>query len=213
MRRVFYRLLLTLAVLAGAALVTLIATLMFGSVYGTEFAPDTFERRSYFYYELPVVRLQVTPVQRVTSRSTLEQALIDRKYVQPINPPKRWDLIRAYRVNGLWRQGDAEILAEYLDVHDDKGPHWLEWSDREPKLAAIFWPEVAKQARAELYILMPDLFELAAQSTDPAKFTRDLQLLLARKYEELADVETALENPRAAERFHGEAVKLRITPS
>ena len=201
MRVWLMRLLITVGILAGVVIVTGIGTLMFGHVEGTEFAPDTFERRQYTYYELPIVRLKVTPVWRTTSRSNLEQKLVNDKYVVPSSPPARWDLMSAYRRGRKWREGDAQILQEYLDAMGESSQHWAEWSDREPKLAAILWPEVAKAARADLYILVPDLFEIAAISSDPAKLTADLNARLARRYEELAEVEMELEHHRAAERF------------
>ena len=167
----------------------------------SEFAPDTFEHREYSYFELPIVRLQVTPVWRTSGRSGIEQAIVDRQFVVPSNPPARWDLLRAYRRGQVWREGDAQILANYLDAEGESSQHWLEWSDREPKLAAVLWPEVAKAARADLYILVPDLFELAAHRSDPTKLKADLHARLARRYEELAQVEMGLEHYRAAERF------------
>jgi hypothetical protein len=201
MRVWLMRLLIALAVLAGVTLVTALSTLMFGGVNGMEFAPDTFEHREYSYFELPIVRLQITPVWRTSGRSGIEQAIVDRQFVAPSNPPARWDLLRAYRRGRVWREGDAQILANYLDAEGESSQHWLEWSDREPKLAAILWPEVAKAARADLYIFLPDLFELAAQGSDPTKLTADLHARLARRYEELAQVEMELEHYRAAERF------------
>ena len=78
MRRVLFRLFLALLVVASTLLLALIGTLMFGHVTGEEFAPDTLERRSYTYYELPLVRIQVSSVTHQTSRRQLEQALVDK---------------------------------------------------------------------------------------------------------------------------------------
>src|SRR5262245_44901240 len=44
----------------GATLLVFLATVTFGAVHGTEFCPQTFERRSYSYYELPLVHIQMT---------------------------------------------------------------------------------------------------------------------------------------------------------
>lgn len=201
MRVWLLRLLTGVVVLTGIAFVTGIGTLMFGQVEGTEFAPDTFEHRHYTYYELPIVRLKITPVWRTTSRSDFAQNLVNNKYVIPVTPPARWDLVSAYRRGRKWREGDAEILQEYLNAVGESSQYWAEWSDREPKLAAVFWPEVAKAARTDLYILVPDLFEIAAASSDPTRLAADLNALLARRYEELAEVEMELDHYRAAERF------------
>ena len=47
-------------------------------------------------------------------------------------------------------------------------------------------------------LVYPELFELAAEQTDPQVFAGDLKQVLARKYEELAQVEAELENFAAA---------------
>lgn len=206
MRVWLVRSLTAVVILAGVALVTGIATLMFGRVTGTEFAPDSFEHREYSYYELPIVRLKITPVWRTTSRSDFEQKLVNDGSVVPVNPPARWDLVRAFRRGQIWREGDAQILQEYLAPYGPSSQYWTQWSDREPKLAAVLWPEVAKAARADLYILVPDLFEIAATSSDPGKLTADLNARLARRYEELAEVEMALEHFGTAERFFATAL-------
>jgi len=53
-----------LGILAATLLVFML-TLWFGGVHGTEFSPQTFERRSYSFYELPLVGVQVTAIHHV----------------------------------------------------------------------------------------------------------------------------------------------------
>jgi hypothetical protein len=207
MRRVLMRALVVLLVLAGGLFIVATGTLLFGQVSGQEFAPDTLERRRYSYYELPVVRIQVTPVWRSVSRPELEQALVDGKYVEINSPPGRWDLVASYRLAEMLRSGDAHILGNYLDAWNEAGEvHWLQWTTSHPAIARIFWPEIVKLARQELYFFMPELFELAAEQTDVRAFQGDLKQVLARKYEELAQVEVALQNFAAARRFYTEAL-------
>ena len=90
--------------------------LLYGHVSGEEFAPDTFERRVYSYFELPVLRIQVTPVRRTVSRPQLEQTLVDSKYITINSPPRRWDFVISHRLGEKWREGDAQILSQYLDA-------------------------------------------------------------------------------------------------
>ena len=116
MRRVLQRALLALLVLASGLFIVFLGTVLFGHVHGEEFAPDTFERRAYSYFELPVLRIQVTPVRRSVSRPDLEQTLVDRHYITVKNPPERWDFVVSYRVGETWREGDARILSQYLDA-------------------------------------------------------------------------------------------------
>ena len=50
----------TIVGLLGATLLVFVVTVLFGAVHGVEFCPQTFERRSYSYYELPLVHIQMT---------------------------------------------------------------------------------------------------------------------------------------------------------
>ncbi len=211
MRRNLTRLLFALPILAGGLLLTLIATAIFGRVTGFEFAPDTWERRTYTYYELPIVQIQVSSVTRDTHREPIEQELVKKRYVSINAPPKRWDLVSSFRHGARWRQGDAQILCTYLDAWNDDELYWLKWTSSHPELAAIFWPEVAKLARERLYLLTPDLFELAAGVEDPTELARDLNQILARRYEELADLEMELQNFETARRFYGESLSYEPT--
>lgn len=208
MRRIVTRVLVALPVLVGVLMIVWTGTLFFGEVFGKEFSPDTFERRSYTYFELPVVRIQVTPVRRTVRRPQLEQALVDHQYIASQSPPGRWDLAVSMRLGQIWREGDAHILTRYLDARNMEGElHWLEWTTSNPAQARIFWPEIARLAQQELYLFMPDLFALAAQPATAQTFQGDLNRLLAGKYEELAGVELDLQNWAAAERFYTEALR------
>jgi hypothetical protein len=211
MRRILTRLLLLVPILAGGLLFTLLGTAIFGRVTGVEFAPDSWERRTYTYYELPIFQIQVSSVTRNTRREPVEQELVNKKYVSVNAPPKRWDLVSSFRHNTRWRQGDAQILCAYLDAWNDDELYWLHWTNSRPELAAIFWPEVAKLAREQLYSLTPDLFELVAGVKDPTELARDLSRILAQRYEELADLEMELQNFETARRFYGEALSYEPT--
>jgi len=207
MRRFVVRALVALLILISALGAILIGTLAYGHVSGEEFAPDTFERRLYSYFELPVVRLQVTPVRRMVSTSRLASRLAESKYLPTSNPPRRWDFVRSMRLGQPWREGDALILTQYLDTWSGGGDlHWLDWTYDHPELAKILWPAVAKLAQQELYLFTPDLFALAAEQTEAQAFEGALKRLLGRKYEELAQLEYALGNYAAAVRFFDESL-------
>jgi hypothetical protein len=207
MRRIIVRILVALLVLATTGVILLVGTMLYGHVSGEEFAPDTFEHRAYHYYELPVVRMQITPVRRELRRSTLAQTLVDKKFIPCTTPPRRWDLVVSRRMGEELRQGDAQILSQYLDVPDDRDEsHWLQWTEDHPAVARILWPVIAKLAQQELYLFTPELFELAAEQSDPEAFSGDLKRILARRYEELAELEVELSNFAAAVRFFTEAL-------
>jgi hypothetical protein len=176
MRRRFLRLCVVLLPLLTTAGLTLLAVLLFGVVSGEEFTADTFSRRTYQYVELPYLGIPLSPVGRHEWRSELEQLLTEQEYVAVSGPPYRWDLVAAQRGGTLWREGDAWILCTYLDARDRYDSlYWLDWTRAHPALARIFWPQIARLARRELYLFMPELFALAQTATDPEQLSRDIE--------------------------------------
>jgi tetratricopeptide (TPR) repeat protein len=89
--------------------------------------------------------------------------------------------------------GDAHLLCSYFDIQQDGQELWLKWTQDHPKLAAILWPAVAEVARGQHYAFVPDIFQLAADASDPTRFRQDLDELLARKYSALAANQYELE--------------------
>lgn len=165
-------------ILTGTAVVIVLATFMFGGVHGTEFNPNTFERRRFGYYEIPLLRLQVTPLYREEAGGDLE-GLVQTRYVKPIpNAPETWHLISFRRSAAAEQPTDARILARYLEAHDEtRNSYWHEWSVKHPERAALLWPEVARLARLELYPLLPPLFECARQAEDTKAFQKAIRQL------------------------------------
>jgi tetratricopeptide (TPR) repeat protein len=192
----------------GVLIVVALGTRMYGSVSGEEFAPDTFQRRSYRYYELPLLRIKVTPVRRTTITPELAEVLTDKGYLTTTTPPRRWDLVLSRRNGRFWQDGDARILCQYFDAYaSDEAAFWLAWTSKNGALAKVLWPEIAKLARGDLYLLVPPLFQAAANATDAAAFRRDLDRVLARSYEQLAVTESKLTNLETAIRFYSEALR------
>src|SRR6266568_5109865 len=109
----------TLMGLLGSALLVLIATLTFGAVHGTEFCPQTFERRSYSYYELPIVRIQVTGERHEDLTGATEVVLTSKKYITPPASGRQdWHVLVGSRGRRLRLPGDAGLLMLYLDAKD-----------------------------------------------------------------------------------------------
>jgi tetratricopeptide (TPR) repeat protein len=184
-----------------------VGILMFGNVIGSEFSPNQFDRREYFYYRIPLVRLQVTPVYRNGSTNDLERHIRAQPYIpkEPQSSP-RWDVVRT-ACNGVETgRGDAEILCNYLDSTVDGGQlRWLQWSQQHPNLAKHLWPAVAKLAQQNLYILVPGLFQLAANADTkkPDEFKRRLDATLSLEYQRLGDHHRELEEyEQAVDRYN-----------
>jgi hypothetical protein len=194
-RRWVGRLGLGIAGVLGVLFIIFIATIAFGVVSGEEFSPGTFARRSFIYYEIPLIGLQITPIGRDDETNTLESYLCAQKLV-PVNKSTkpRWDLVYAQRSGMEVFQGDAAILCAYLDAEDKEGDlYWKTWTENHPKLAKTLWPAVARVASQQLYIFTPEMFQLAKAANDPDSFSRELDRMLAGKYTHLGGIQQGLE--------------------
>jgi hypothetical protein len=171
-----------LGVLAMTLLV-FIATVTFGAVHGTEFCPQTFERRSYSYYELPIIRIQVTGERHDDLTGETEACVTTNKFVMPAAGGKQdWHVLVGSRGTRLRRPGDAGILVQYLDATESDNSHrWVQWSNKNKQLAKLLWPAVQQLAIHELYVYIPDLFDLTKTIDDPAKFKKELDHVVAEK--------------------------------
>src|SRR2546423_1877397 len=65
---------------AGVGMLTMLVR-WFGCVNADEFSPDLFERRSFLYYEVPLVHWQITPIFYIDTTGDLEAFLTTSKYV------------------------------------------------------------------------------------------------------------------------------------
>lgn len=207
-------------------------TVVLGHVQGEEFAAETFQRREFEYYQLPLIELQISGINRTDSTGDLEDYLIKEKIVSVASsttPPDesiRWDLVHAHRFGVVYSRGEAEILCDYLDAKDaDNKNVWVEWSKKNPELAKVIWPAVVSVAQQELYIFVPELLALAANATDPDILNQELDALQSEQYfrvattqQQLARHELAVElfshaldrSPRQIVALEGRAASLAV---
>ncbi len=207
-RRWLGRLVLGIATVVGILFIVFIATISFGVVSGEEFSPDSFARRSFVYYEIPLIGQQVTPIGRDDTTNALESYLCTQKLVPVKSSTKpRWDLVCARRGTMEVFRGDAAILCAYLDAEDKKGNHyWKTWTEEHPKLAKILWRAIARVAGQQLYIFAPEMLELAKAANDPNNFSRELDRTLARKYRGLGEIQQDLDQHETAVELLTEAL-------
>jgi hypothetical protein len=167
----------------GLTLLMFIATITFGAVHGTEFCPQTFERRSYSYYELPVLEIQVTGEQHEDLTGDTEKTVTSKSYVTP--PPggkQDWHVLVGSRGARNRRPGDAGILLKYLDATDvGSNLRWNHWTEEHDEQAKVLWPAVQQLALHELYVFVPDLFDLTKTISDPAALKAATDKLLAQR--------------------------------
>jgi hypothetical protein len=121
--------LLGIAVAIVVCLMITFFTMLFGGVAGTEFAPHNFETRNYHLVRIPVLNLQVWPVQRVSEKSPLVDHLFgsSKILVETKKGDPEFDLVEEQAGSRSIR-GDAGFLQKY--VADKSGSDWLEWTKR-----------------------------------------------------------------------------------
>lgn len=165
----------------GLTLAVFIATISFGAVHGTEFCPQTFERRSYSYYELPVLGIQVTGERLEDLTGDTEKTIASKGYIStPKGGKQDWHVLFGSRGTRQRRPGDAGILMQYLDATDvGSNLRWEEWTEKHDEQAKILWPALQQLALAELYVFVPDLFEAAKRLSDPAELKAAIDKTLA----------------------------------
>jgi len=192
--------LLAILAIPGIGLVILLSTILFGQHGGEEFCPDTFSRRTFFYFQIPLVGIQVTPIFRDDTTNSLENYLVANNFIKTAaTQPPRWDLVRAIGSGSGQVRGDADVLCNYLDTTDADGNlFWQTWSDKHGESAKRLWPLVAELARQQLYILVPELFELASAERDPKRLATELGQSLARQYLRLARIQQQLGHHQSA---------------
>jgi len=193
------RILATLGLLCALVVVGMCTVRIYGIVIGEEFSPDTFKQRTFYYFELPLVHLQVTPVRRNEKMSDLASHLQRTKLLPPSKEDKpRWHFVHAKR-GGEPLTGDANILCSYMKIKQDDQILWLEWSTDHPNAAAVFWPTVAEVARDHQYVFLPEMFDLALVAENADGLRQSLDQFLAKKYADLAANQLALKD-------HGDAI-------
>lgn len=166
-------------------------TMTQGKVSGTEFSPTHFQARQFEFYELPGLQLQLTPIQRKSIVLDTAIYLTQKSLVNvPPGTPGRWDLVELTR--GFDRlPDDASLLTEILAIGGGQTPRWQQWSQDHPAHASVLWPIVQTLARRELYVLIPDVFQIAISHTNDASSPSAKQLRdqladhLGRQYESL----------------------------
>jgi len=151
--------------------------LFFGQVEGREFAPSHFEIRRFSFNEIPLLRLQITPIRRVSESSVLQSYLNTSSLItRPPGQPTDWHMIELSRFGVSTQPADAKLLTDFLKIPyygfmmrrgaaAQSDLYWHQWSIRHPKHAAVLWPQIQKLAERELYLLIPDVFQIADAAT------------------------------------------------
>ncbi len=170
----------------GLVIFSFLAVMIGGLVSGSEFSPQTFCRRTFYYSRLPVFRLQLgrTEVNSLTGNLACS-TLITSNITGAIPGKIRWDLID-YSVSGRpTAEGDAAILMKYLEARDyDGNSIWETWTKDNSALAKILWPVIQQLAIHRCYFAIPEIMQFAR--TKPT--TSELSSLIAKVSQESAAI-------------------------
>lgn len=171
----------------GVIVALLLSALIFGQVQGREFCPHDFSERTFYFAQIPIVRLQVTPVFRTLQTSDISTHLRTSNLLPQAPKPIRWDLTEGKRGSFQMATSGAEILDRYLTATDaTNNSYWKQWSVRKPEEAKILWPVVAKLAHTKTYPLVPEAFEAARLAGSPAELKEELKKRLATQLHQRA---------------------------
>lgn len=187
-----------------------VTTTIFGHVSGVEFSPETFSRRDFLYYEIPLVRLKVTPIMRSAHAGPVEDLVLAEKHITAAASAKTWDLVYIQKGAASIRQeSEAQVLAFFLDATDHGSASvWAKWSEQNPTLAAELWPVVQKYAQSGLYLQLPPLFRLAREATSASELKQELQREMATVFTEVAARAESLGNPERGKTLREQLAEL-----
>lgn len=165
-----------------------------GYVAGSEFSPTRFQQREFSFYEIPLLHIQITPIQRSGSTPAAATYVRQTGLIPRLKKTEEdWHLVSISRGLGSEKPRDPKLLMDQLELGGND-EYWRTWSKNKPEHAKILWPLIQKLSIRELYLLMPSLFETAQIEQSAAELQASLDAQLQSEYVKL------VEDMRAAER-------------
>ena len=180
---------------------------LFGRVEGEEFCPQKFTVQQFSYYQIPLVKIQITPVTFSPSsrgNAALSRHLRTQRLLGAVSSQLRWDIVYMGDISSESSRGDADILVKYLEQPGAIGSeNWLDWTQDKSNedIAQRFWPLIAKLAQEQLYILMPDVFDWARSAQSAEQFSIQVQTTIPERVRRLAKAERSRENTSRADQL------------
>ncbi len=201
-----------LFVSAGVAALLAILLFGFGGVSGTEFSPTHFETRSFRFFEVPWLHIQISPIRRATSQSPTSRFLANKSMIHASRgTATTWHLVTLTRGPLGTTEADAKLLTDQLELYvhhktNQSDHHWVQWSKNESAKAKVLWPVVQKLAMRELYVLIPRLFTLALDSPDENALQISIDDYLQSNYREFISEMRDAGRPELAAELLREAI-------
>ena len=143
-------------------LLVTVVVLLKGSVSGTEFAPSHFQTREFSFYEIPFLHIQITPITRKDKTGPIARQIRANSWITVPRgqKPTNWHLVALNR-GPTGTPAVAGLLTDGLAIESANGSFWKIWNDDHPKRASVLWPTVQRLAERELYVIIPELMQLA----------------------------------------------------
>ena len=165
-----------------------------GNIDGREFSPDNFSIRYFKYNKVPYLNWVISSKETSDQTGDIQQDLFDLGLLPVNSPPKTWHLVSETDLADSLQppECDARFLVYYLELKSLSGSSVLiDWNEKHPDLAFIFWPHVIEMARQELYLKIPEIMEFALTDypRDPVKFSDELKTLVAQAYLDLGEID------------------------
>lgn len=130
-------------------------------VTGRTFSPDDFNVREFSYVRSNLFSSKANSKQE-TAVTTLSMSLRSSNLIA-FKAPKTFHLVSDNKTDPLSRDTQAVILVNYLKMNND---FWADWNQTNPKLAKVLWHTIQAMAYDRLYILTPQVFDIAMLSSD-----------------------------------------------
>ena len=194
---------MSLALVAGIVMVK-------GRVSGREFAPSHFQTRQFSFYEIPFLHVQITPIERKNTTGPVSRQLKAKGWIQVPRgkKPTDWHLVSLQRGIG-GTPAVAGLLIDELELQYSGSAFWKTWNTDNPKRASVLWPAVQRLAERELYVMIPELMQLARTlpgDDDKAKLSAAIDSWLISQYAGLVVDLREAERDRLAEEILTEAI-------
>jgi hypothetical protein len=146
------------------------------SIQGEEFSAATFQVRSFQYRRIPGFKVRITKTVYGTPTSIVSASIL--KHLPGTVATGRWDVVNVSEAANS-NQRRASILVQSLQA---RGPNqsklWEEWSHHHPTHAKELWPIVQDAAIQEKYFCIPELLQVARESSSPDELaTKGRQIL------------------------------------
>ncbi len=178
-----------------------------GYVSGREFSPTHFQQRDFSFYEIPLIQLQITPIKRKGSTPQTAVYLRQNSLIKTYTGvPKIWHLVSISRGLTGSTPADANLLLDQLNLRSSGDAYWRKWSMDHAKHAQVLWPVVQKLSQRELYILIPELFELAQLEQTPEQLAARIDRWLPNRYHSLVRDMQASNRLELAQQLLDEAI-------